>query len=126
MKVQDRLYRDKAGDKKVLPERALLSTGDVPACRRNGHNVSYKLRGEVPKRSYRRRLEICWGHFAPRGFESHPLRQLAVNRRGVRAAEGARLESVCTLTRTEGSNPSLSANSHVQTLRELSRAGFAI
>jgi hypothetical protein len=29
--------------------------------------------------------------------------------RGVRVAEGARLESVCTLTRTEGSNPSLSA-----------------
>jgi hypothetical protein len=30
-------------------------------------------------------------------------------RRDVRAVEGARLESVCTLTRTEGSNPSLSA-----------------
>ncbi len=29
--------------------------------------------------------------------------------RGVRAAEGARLESVCTLTRTAGSNPALSA-----------------
>ncbi len=29
--------------------------------------------------------------------------------RGDRVAEGARLESVCTLTRTEGSNPSLSA-----------------
>src|SRR5665647_3151722 len=30
-------------------------------------------------------------------------------RRDVRAAEGARLESVCTLTRTQGSNPCLSA-----------------
>ncbi len=30
--------------------------------------------------------------------------------RGVREAEGARLESVCTLTRIEGSNPSLSAS----------------
>ena len=31
-------------------------------------------------------------------------------RRGVRVVEGARLESVYTLTRIEGSNPSLSAN----------------
>ena len=30
-------------------------------------------------------------------------------RRDVRVAEGARLESVCTGNRTEGSNPSLSA-----------------
>jgi hypothetical protein len=30
--------------------------------------------------------------------------------RGVREAEGARLESVCTLTGTQGSNPCLSAN----------------
>ena len=30
-------------------------------------------------------------------------------RRGVRVAEGARLESVYTFTRIEGSNPSLSA-----------------
>ena len=30
-------------------------------------------------------------------------------RRGVRVAEGARLESVCAGNRTEGSNPSLSA-----------------
>ena len=29
--------------------------------------------------------------------------------RGDRVVEGARLESVCTFTRTEGSNPSLSA-----------------
>ena len=34
---------------------------------------------------------------------------LAYYWRGVREAEGARLEIVCTLTRTEGSNPSLSA-----------------
>ncbi len=56
-----------------------------------------------------------------RGFESYLLRHLyftrphlvsyptPINRRGVRAVEGARLESVCTLTGTEGSNPSLSA-----------------
>jgi hypothetical protein len=31
-------------------------------------------------------------------------------RRGVRVAEGARLESVYTLIRIEGSNPSLSAS----------------
>ena len=30
------------------------------------------------------------------------------NWRGARAVEGARLESVCAFTRTEGSNPSLS------------------
>ena len=35
---------------------------------------------------------------------------LAYYWRGVREAEGARLEIVCTLTRTEGSNPSLSAS----------------
>jgi hypothetical protein len=34
---------------------------------------------------------------------------IAFMRRDVRAAEGARLEIVCALTRTEGSNPSLSA-----------------
>ena len=32
-----------------------------------------------------------------------------IKRRGGRVAEGARLESVCILTGTEGSNPSLSA-----------------
>ena len=34
---------------------------------------------------------------------------LAPSRRGGRAVEGARLESVCRFTPTEGSNPSLSA-----------------
>ena len=38
----------------------------------------------------------------------YPAR-LRVIRRVDREAYGARLESVCTLTRTEGSNPSLSA-----------------
>ena len=33
--------------------------------------------GGVPKRSQRHRLEIGWGHHDPRGFESHPLRQMA-------------------------------------------------
>ena len=37
------------------------------------------------------------------------LSRYADKRRGVRVAEGARLESVCTFARTEGSNPSLSA-----------------
>ena len=32
--------------------------------------------GEVPKRSQRHRLEIGWGHYDPRGFESHPLRHM--------------------------------------------------
>ena len=36
-------------------------------------------------------------------------RRKAVVRRGVRVAEGARLESVCRGNSTEGSNPSLSA-----------------
>ena len=62
-----------------------------------------------------------------RGFESHSLRQLrgrvrlrvlspsrpsaaTGSRRDDRAAEGARLESVCTLTGTVGSNPTLSAS----------------
>ena len=60
-----------------------------------------------------------------RGFESHPLLQRYAGpyealepftihsrnylRRGGRAVEGARLESVCRFTPTEGSNPSLSA-----------------
>ena len=38
------------------------------------------------------------------------LAGLAPRRRGGRAVEGARLESVCRFTPTEGSNPSLSAN----------------
>jgi hypothetical protein len=42
-----------------------------------------------------------------RGFESLALR--IQTWRGDRAAEGARLEIVCTLNGTEGSNPSLSA-----------------
>jgi hypothetical protein len=37
------------------------------------------------------------------------LAGLAPSRRGGRAVEGARLESVCRFTPTEGSNPSLSA-----------------
>ena len=37
------------------------------------------------------------------------LAGLALRRRGGRAVEGARLESVCRFTPTEGSNPSLSA-----------------
>ncbi len=37
------------------------------------------------------------------------LKALFYNRRDDRAVEGARLESVCTGNRTEGSNPSLSA-----------------
>ena len=53
-----------------------------------------------------------------RGFESYLLRHFntqarstakAKIRRGDREADGARLLSECTLTRTEGSNPSLSA-----------------
>ncbi len=42
-------------------------------------------------------------------FGKVPLLTPLGNWRGVRAAEGARLESVYTLTRIEGSNPSLSA-----------------
>ena len=34
---------------------------------------------------------------------------LNLKRRGGRVVEGARLESVCTLTGTQGSNPCLSA-----------------
>ena len=50
-----------------------------------------------------------------RGFESHPLRhaeaqRVTWSRRGVRVAEGARLESVCAGNCTAGSNPALSAN----------------
>ena len=63
---------------------------------------------------------LCLGDQA-RGFESHPLRHRPSRcpvacrcgvrpRRDDRVAEGARLESVCTGNRTEGSNPSLSAN----------------
>ena len=36
--------------------------------------------------------------------------------RGVRVAEGARLESVCAGNRTEGSNPSLSAITKARTI----------
>ena len=46
------------------------------------------------------------------GFRARPLarKQLILKtRRDVRVVEGARLESVCTGNRTEGSNPSLSA-----------------
>lgn len=43
------------------------------------------------------------------------------NRRDDRAVEGARLESVCTGNRTEGSNPSLSA-----TLKQTACAVFFI
>ena len=51
---------------------------------------------------------LCLGDQA-RGFESHPLRHASESWRDDRVAEGARLESVCTGNRTEGSNPSLSA-----------------
>ncbi len=40
--------------------------------------------------------------------ESHPLRHMPP-RRGARVVEWARLESVCTFTGTEGSNPTPSA-----------------
>ena len=40
----------------------------------------------------------------------HKYQYTMADRRGARAVEGARLESVCAFTRTEGSNPSLSAN----------------
>ncbi len=39
-----------------------------------------------------------------------PKNELQLTQRGVRVAEGARLESVYTLKGIEGSNPSLSAN----------------
>ena len=47
---------------------------------------------------------------------------LILKRRDVRVVEGARLESVCRGNSTEGSNPSLSANSQFGSLvRNLSR-----
>ena len=58
-----------------------------------------------------------------RGFESHPLRQkrplaaFLVSRRGARVDDWARLESVCTLTGTVGSNPTPSAISLASTAR---------
>jgi hypothetical protein len=55
-----------------------------------------------------------------RGFESHPLRHLTINRltksariiarRGAGVAYQARLESVCSRKVTVGSNPTLSAS----------------
>jgi hypothetical protein len=47
-------------------------------------------------------------YVVPRGMMA--IVRAASSRRGGRVAEGARLESVCTGNRTEGSNPSLSAN----------------
>jgi hypothetical protein len=49
----------------------------------------------------------CDGTMTCRRFAA---RYSAAQRRGGRAVEGARLESVCTGNRTEGSNPSLSAS----------------
>ena len=71
-----------------------------------------------------------------RGFESHPLRQhelryvsatcSPVSRRGARVDDWARLESVCTLTGTVGSNPTPSASVQSRLIRSTGDASAVV
>ena len=63
----------------------------------------------------------------PRGFESHPLRVVALYciRRGARVDDQARLESACSRKATMGSNPILSAICVKRPFTHLTH-GFAI
>ena len=98
----------------LSPPLCSLSTSSRGCARRRARRTrwrSQRARRSAVRRSPGRRAEGRWAPSSRRRLDvcSHASQPVGILGRGDRAAEGARLESVCTGNRTAGSNPALSA-----------------